>query len=331
MIFHDPWVFLFLIFIPALIFFAKRLRKDSYFRFSTGALLSDLKPTLKIKAAKHLIALRALALTLFIAALSRPQHIIEESRTITEGVDMVLALDTSTSMLAEDFRTGAGRSNRFNVVREVVKDFIGKRKDDRIGLIAFAGRAYTVAPLTLDHRWLEENLDRVRVGMIEDATAIGEALVTSLNRLKNSRAKSKIVILLTDGINNAGKITPLTAAEAAKAMKIKVYTIGVGSKGLVPYPFKDYFGNTVYQNIKIEIDDAMLEKIASMTAGRYYRATGTEVLKKIYDEIDALEKTRIEETGYKETKELFPDFLIPGLAIIILEMLLSNTVLVRIP
>ena len=320
-----------MIFIPALIFFARRLRKDSYFRFSTGELLTGLKTTLKIRASRYLIGLRAISLALFILALSRPQHIIEESRTTTEGVDMVLTLDTSTSMLAEDFRIGNKRHNRFDVVREVVKDFVDKRKDDRIGLVAFAGRAYTVTPITLDHKWLEENLDRVRIGMIEDATAIGEALVTSLNRLKNSKAKSRIVILLTDGINNAGKITPLTAAEAARAMKIKVYTIGVGSKGLVPYPFKDYFGNTVYQNIRIDIDDAMLEKMAAQTGGRYYRATDTEVLKKIYDEIDRLEKTRIEQSGYKETKELFPNFLIPALAIIILEILLSNTILAKIP
>ena len=291
----------------------------------------DIRRTFKLRMANNMIVLRGASVALFIIALARPQFIIEESRTITEGVDMVLAIDTSTSMLAEDFRIGGMRRNRFDVVREVVKDFIDKRKDDRIGLIAFAGRPYTVAPLTLDHKWLEENLDRVRVGMIEDATAIGSALTASLNRLNNSKAKSQIVILLTDGINNAGKITPLTAAEAAQVMKIKVYTIGVGTKGLVPYPLKDYFGKTVYQNIRIDIDDAMLEKAASMTGGRYYRATDTEMLKRIYDEIDKLEKTKIEHAGYKDIKELFYIPLVPAIAILMLEILLANTIFVKIP
>jgi Ca-activated chloride channel family protein len=333
MIFRDPWVFVFLILIPPLVILSlsRAKRASAYFRFSTEELVSDLKPTLKLKMANGMVYLRAVSLTLLVFALARPQFIIEEAKTVTEGVDMVLTLDTSTSMLAEDFRIGARRCNRFDVVRDVVKNFIEKRKDDRIGVVAFAGRAYTAAPLTLDHRWLEENLDRVRVGMIEDATAIGSALATSLNRLKKSKAKSKIIILLTDGINNVGKITPLTAAEAAKAMKIKIYAIGVGTKGLVPYPMKDYFGNTVYQNIRIDIDDAALEKIASLTGGKYYRATDTEMLKRIYDEIDRLEKTKIEHEGYKETKELFNDFLIPAIWVLLFEIFLANTILVKIP
>ncbi len=332
MTFQDPRLFLVLFLIPPYIYFSlRRKKRDSYLRFSAGGLVQGIRPTLKLKLASSMAWLRAAALALFILALARPQHVIEETRTVTEGVDMVLTLDTSTSMLAEDFKKGGRRCNRFEVVRDVVKDFIEKRKDDRIGLVAFAGRAYTVSPLTLDHKWLEANLDRTRVGMIEDATAIGSALATSLNRLKNSKAKSKIVILLTDGINNTGKILPLTAAEAAKAMKIKVYTIGVGTKGLVPYPMKDYFGNTVYQNIRIDIDDAMLEKIASITGGKYYRATDTEMLKRVYNEIDKLEKTKIEHTGHKDYEELFGKFLIPGLILLLLEILLSNTVLVKIP
>lgn len=334
MIFHDPRVFLSICLLPALIVLWRLLRHrmDSYFRFSTGELISGIRPTFKQKISDSMMWLRVLALILSVFALARPQLVIEESATTTtEGVDIVLVLDTSTSMLGEDFRVAGQRRNRFDVIREVVKDFIDERRDDRMGIVAFAGRAYTVAPLTMDHQWLEDNLDRVNVGMIEDATAIGDALATAVNRLKTSKAKSKVVILLTDGINNAGKITPLTAAEAAKAFKIKVYTIGVGTKGLVPYPMKDYFGNTIYQNIRIDIDDAALEKIASLTGGKYYRATDTEVLKTVYAQINALEKTKITKAGYREYEELFGDFLIPAILVLLLEILLTNTVLVRVP
>src|SRR3989338_6288018 len=234
-------------------------------------------------------------------------------------------------MLAEDCRMGNKRVNRYDVVREVVKEFVKKRKDDRIGMVAFAARAYTVCPLTTDYTWLYENLDRVRVGMIEDATAIGSAIASSLNRLKNSRTKSRIVILLTDGVNNAGTISPVVAAEAARALKIKVYTIGVGTKGLVPYPFKDVYGRIAYRNIPIEIDEEVLKRIADLTGGKYYRAQDTESLARIYDEINRLEKSKIEHFGYKKYKELFPYFLIPGLAILCLEIFLSNTLFLKVP
>jgi Ca-activated chloride channel family protein len=246
-------------------------------------------------------------------------------------VDIVLAIDTSTSMLAEDFKVASRRINRFDVVRQVVKEFIQKRKDDRIGMIAFAARAYTVCPLATDYTWINENLDRVRVGMIEDATAIGSALASSSNRLRTSKTKSKIIILLTDGVNNAGTISPQVAAEAARALGIKVYTIGVGSKGLVPYPFKDMYGRIVYQNIPIEIDEEMLKKIASITNGKYYHATDTETLRKIYDDINRLEKSAIEHFGYREYSELFYIFLIPALLILMVEILLANTVFMKVP
>jgi Ca-activated chloride channel family protein len=221
--------------------------------------------------------------------------------------------------------------NRFDVVKEVVKEFIRKRKDDRIGMVAFAARAYTACPLTADYDWLYENLDRVKVGMIEDATAVGSAMASSLNRLRTSKTKSKVVILLTDGVNNAGNISPLVAAEAAKALKIKIYTIGVGTKGLVPYPFKDHWGRTVYQDIQIDMDEESLKRIADITGGKYYRATDTETLRKIYSEIDRLEKSNIEHLGYREYSELFHYFLIPGLIILALEALLSNTVFRKVP
>lgn len=331
-IFRDPAVLLLICLIPILaIIMLKRKRGDSTFVFSSQELVKDLKPTLRVRLNKTPALFRALAIVLFIVALARPQSVMEGSKTVSEGVDIVLVLDTSTSMLAEDFTIGRARINRYDVVKEVVKDFIKKRKDDRIAMVAFAGRAYTVCPLTTDYPWLNENLDRVKVGMIEDATAIGSAVASAVSRLQTSKTKSKVIIMLTDGVNNAGTISPVVAAEAAKAFKIKIYTVGVGSKGLVPYPIKDQFGRTVYQNIPIEIDEEVLKKIADVTGGKYYRATDTESLRKIYDEINRLEKSNIEHFGYREYGELFGFFLIPGLLILALEIFLANTIFLKIP
>ena len=237
--FHDPWVLLLILAVPLWLLIVMRTRRtESAFVFSSQELVRDLQPTLRIRLGRSLPVIRALALVLLIIALARPQSVLEGTKTISEGVDIVVVIDTSTSMLAEDFRLGNRRINRYDVVKEVVKDFIRKRKDDRIGLVAFAGRAYTVCPLTTDYAWLNENLDRVSVGMIEDATAVGSAIATSVTRLQTSETKSKVIILLTDGVNNAGTMSPLVAAEAAKAFKIKIYAVGVGSKGLVPYPMR---------------------------------------------------------------------------------------------
>ena len=330
-VFKDPLVFLFVLLIPPLILVARRKKADPTFTFPSEELVKELKPTVRQRMGKYMILFRAAALVMLLAALARPQSILEGTKTVSEGVDIVLALDTSTSMLAEDFRMGSGRINRFDVVKEVVKEFIKKRKDDRVGLVAFAARAYTVCPLATDYTWLNENLDRVRVGMIEDATAIGSAIATSVSRLQTSKTKSRIIILLTDGVNNAGTLSPVVAAEAAKALKIKVYTIGVGTKGLVPYPLQDQYGRTVYKNIPIEMDEEILKKIAGMTGAKYYLASDTETLRRIYDDIDKLEKSNIEHFGYRESEELFLYFLIPALIILALEILLVNTVFLRIP
>jgi Ca-activated chloride channel family protein len=290
-----------------------------------------MKPTFRVKLSRSLVMIRIAALILIILALCRPQSVIEETRIETEGIDIVLAIDTSTSMLAEDFTINGKRENRLEVVKKVVKEFIGGRHSDRIGIVAFASRAYTVAPLTLDYDWLMHNLERVKTGIIEDGTAIGSGLSAALNRLKNTDAESKVIILLTDGRNNAGRISPLTAAEVAGALYIKVYTIGAGTKGLAPYPAKDIFGNTVYQSVKINIDDETLRKIAEKTDAKYFRATDTESLKDIYRQIDKLEKTKIEETGYREYRELFHYFLLSGLALLIFEIIINNTILRRVP
>ncbi|MBU0606143.1 MAG: VWA domain-containing protein [Candidatus Omnitrophica bacterium] len=329
--FKEPRALILLALVALVVLLSRIRRTDSTFLFSSKDLLEGIKPTFRLRFSKYLILFRAAVLALFILALARPQTILENSKTISEGVDIVLALDTSTSMLAEDFRMGQTRVNRFDVVKDVVKEFIKKRKDDRIALVAFAARAYTVCPLTTDYSWLNENLDRVRVGMIEDATAIGSAIATSVNRLRTSKTKSRVIIVLTDGVSNAGSISPLVAAEAAKALKIKVYAICVGSKGLVPYPLKDAYGRTVYKNVPIEMDEVMLKKIADLTGAKYYLASDTETLRKIYDDISKLEKSNIEQYGYREYEELFYLFLIPGLIILALEIFLTNTVFMRIP
>ena len=330
--FNNPWAFI-LLPVVVIVIAIKALRKQDLpsFRFSTGELVRELRPTIKISLYKGMKLLRVAALILIVAALSRPQQMLEESKIISEGIDIVIALDTSTSMFAEDFKLNGKRANRLEVVKNVVRDFISNRHSDRIGIVAFASRAYTVSPLTLDYGWLMQNLDRVKIGMIEDGTAIGSGMSSALNRIKDTGAKEKVIILLTDGRNNAGKISPLTAAEAADALNIKIYTIGAGTKGLAPYPAKDFFGNRIYRQVKIEIDEESLQKIAQKTGARYFRATDTKSLRNIYEEIDKLEKTSIEEKGYTEYRELFHLFLIPGLVLLMLEIILRNTVLRRIP
>ena len=310
---------------------SKRGEVSPSFQFSTVELLNGLRTTFKVRLLNGLFFLRIAVLFLIIIALGRPQLMLEETKQEAEGIDIVLAVDTSTSMLAEDFELKGNRANRLEVVKDVVKNFINNRSFDRIGVVAFASSAYTISPITLDYGWLMQNMDRVKIGMIEDGTAIGSGISSALNRLKDTEAKSKVVILLTDGRNNAGKLSPLTAAEAASALNIRIYTIGAGSKGMVPYPTKDMFGNTVYRRVKIEIDENTLKKIADKTDARYFRATDTESLRNIYEEIDELEKTIIEEKGYTEYIELFHLFLIPGLLLLLIEIVLKNTLLRRIP
>jgi len=329
--FRYPLVLPLIFFVPVLVLILLRKKRESAFAFPSRELVEELRPTMRARFSRAPVFLRAAALALLILAFARTQSVLEGTKTVSEGVDIVLALDTSTSMLAEDFILKGGRINRFDLVREVVKEFIQKRKDDRIGMVAFAARAYTVCPLTTDYAWLNENLDRVTVGMIEDGTAIGSAIASSSLRLRTSKTKSKIVILLTDGVNNAGTISPIMAAEAAKSFGIKVYTICVGRKGLSPYPFRDAYGRKVYQNIPIEIDEEVLKRIASITGGKYYLASDAETLRKIYDDINKLERSVIEHFGYKEYTELFQYFLIPALALLLLEILLTNTVFMRVP
>ncbi len=298
---------------------------------SKGEIVKGIKPTLKMRLQRYVPLLRFFALVFLIIALARPQSPVEDSKIETEGIDIVLAIDASTSMLAEDFTVNGKRLSRVDVVLDVVKDFIKGRTNDRIGLVMFAARAYTVCPLTRDYGWLLSNVDRVHVGMIEDGTAIGSGIAASLNRLKHSKAKSKVIILLTDGRNNAGSISPRTAAEAAAALHVKIYTIGAGAKGLVPYPVRDLFGNKAYQQVELDLDEDSLKEIAAITGGQFFRATDTQTLRKVYSQIDRLEKTPLEDKGYQEYRELFPVFLVIGLVLLLLEIVLSRTVLRTIP
>ncbi|MBN3040018.1 MAG: VWA domain-containing protein [Candidatus Omnitrophica bacterium] len=331
MFFKNSWILFLIPLVFIFVFFLSRKRQSSSINFSSGRVLEAFKPTLKVFLSDNIFYLRGFAVLLFIIALAGPRSVLEESRVETEGVEIVMAIDSSGSMLAEDFKIGAARHNRLEVVKKVAEDFIQQRTNDRIGLVTFAALAYTVCPLTTDQQWLISNLQRIKIGAIEDGTAIGSAVNSSLNRLKKTKAKSKIIILLTDGVNNSGNISPLTAAKAAKALGVKIYTIGVGTKGPVPYPVQDIFGRKLYQNVQIDIDEDTLKQIAETTDGRYYLATDTESLKNIYHEIDSLEKTKIEKKGLRLYKELFFIPLLLGLLLLISEAVLKNTWLRKIP
>ena len=276
---------------------------------------------------RHLpFVLRTAAYALLVVALARPQGIEQNVRTSTEGIDIMLSIDVSGSMLARDFKP-----DRITAAKEVAASFISDRVGDRLGLVVFAGEAFTQSPLTTDQSTLQTLLARIRSGLIEDGTAIGNGLATAINRLRESDAKSKVIILLTDGVNNRGEIAPMTAAEIARAQGIRVYTIGVGSRGTAPYPAVDMFGNMTFINQKVEIDEKALTEIARLTGGRYFRATDKEKLQAIYDEINQLEKSRVEVTERITYHELFLGWVLAALALLTAELLLSNLVLKRIP
>ncbi len=276
---------------------------------------------------RHLpFALRAAAFALLVVALARPQDVEQNVRTNAEGIDIMLAIDVSGSMLARDFKP-----DRITAAKEVAGSFIADRYGDRIGLVAFAGEAFTQSPLTTDQSTLQTLLARIRSGLIEDGTAIGNGLATAINRLRESDAKSKVIILLTDGVNNQGQIAPMTAAEIAKAQGIRVYTIGVGSEGMAPYPAIDMFGNLTFVNQKVEIDEKVLKAISDMTGGKYFRATDKDKLKAVYNEINQLEKSKIEVTEHISYHELFLTWVLAALGLLMAEFLLSNLVLKRIP
>ncbi len=328
--FANPWLLLCLALLPVLILLYARWMQRS----RRAVRYSDLATLVKVNSRwasvkQHLpFALRIAALVLMIIALARPRSGVVFEDVTSEGVDIVLTMDVSTSMLAEDLRPGA---NRLDVARQVVDQFIAGRRHDRIGLVAFAAKAITRCPLTLDYRVLASQVELLKIGSIEDGTAIGVALASSVNRLLESKARSRVIILLTDGVNNRGEIDPITAAQVARAKGVKVYTIGAGTRGTARVPVRDQFGRVRYVDQKVEIDEQTLTEIATVTGGQYYRATDAGELDRIYREIDSLEKTEIEVREYTRYHELFALFLLPGLALFVLELVLGATILKTIP
>ena len=277
---------------------------------------------------RHLpFVLRVSALTLIVVAIARPQNVEHNSKTNSEGIDIVLAVDVSTSMLAKDFTP-----DRLSVAKEVAAEFISDRTGDRIGIVVFAGESFTQSPLTTDQSSLQTMIGRISSGVIDDGTAIGNGLATSINRLRESDAKSKVIILLTDGVNNRGEISPLTAAKIAKEMGIKVYTIGIGKQGTAPYPIFDERGREVdVVEMKVEIDEKTLRQIAELTGGEYFRATDKQTLEAVYENINTLEKSTVEIENYTIRHEEFLLFVLWALAALLLEFVINRIVLKRIP
>jgi Ca-activated chloride channel family protein len=339
--FVHPWWLLLLLLLPVIALL------EGGKGAAPAVIYSSLKPVLSLGRVRRsriggwLTSLLLFALALLIVAFARPRLNKSYSQVKASGIDIMLALDVSGSMQAEDYKVAGQQTSRVDVVKMVTKKFIDARPNDRIGMMAFAGRPYLVSPLTLDHDWLIQNLERITVGdrgillggsSIEDGTAIGSAIASCTNRLiQRKDTKSRIIVLLTDGANNLGKVSPLTAADAAKALGVKVYTIAAGVDGFAPFPVHDAFGRKFYQPLKADVDVDTLKKIAATTDAKFYRATDTQKLNQIFDEIDQLEKSTVETKRYNQYQELFPWLLSAGFALLSLQALLAQTIGNRLP
>lgn len=325
--FKYPFILYFLAIVPLMIFWYWRKLKtySPDISYSSLSIFDSIKPTFRERLVHLPFVLRALAVSLLIIALARPQSFSSGENVYTEGIDVAILLDISGSMLAEDFKP-----NRLDAAKEVIDEFISGRTSDKIGLVVFAGKSFTQCPLTIDYSVLRNLLKDIESGMIEDGTAIGTAIANGVNRLKDSEGKSKTIILLTDGVNNSGEVDPITAAQIAQTFGIRIYTVGVGTIGNAPYPFKTPFG-VQYQMVPVEIDENVLKQVAEITEGHYFRATDNKKLEEIYKEIDQMEKTRVEITSYRNAKELFYGWAGGGLLLMILEILLSRTYLRKLP
>ena len=325
--FANPWCLLLLLIIPAIIayYVYNRKRLTAEIRFSSTKVFQEMPKSYKHYLRYLPLALHMLALAALIIAIARPQKSDSWSNQTTEGIDIVMAVDISSSMLAEDLKP-----NRLRAAKKVATEFISSRRNDNIGLVVFAGESFTQCPLTINHAELINLLNGIESGMIEDGTAIGSGLATAVNRIKDSKAKSKVIILLTDGSNNRGQIAPSTAGEIAKSFGIRVYTIGVGTRGMAPYPFQTPYG-VQYQDVEVDIDEESLKNIAETTGGEYFRATDTKSLSSIYREIDKLEKTKIEVKEFSKKEELYHWFVLVLVVCLIGEITLRNTVFKSIP
>ena len=321
--FAEPGFFWLLLIIPLMIAYYYWRNRQLYGTLGISS-IKGFAPSLRspVRIWRHYgIVLRSIAFIALITALARPQSAFSWENETTEGIDIMIATDISGSMLSEDFKP-----NRLEAGKNIAVDFIKNRPSDRIGLVVFSGESFTQCPLTIDHEVLINLFHDIKNGMIDDGTAIGMGLATAVNRLKGSEAKSKVIILLTDGVNNMGSIPPVTAAEIAKQFGVRVYTVGLGTNGAAPYPFKDQLGNTHYQMIPVEIDEGTLGKIASITGGKYFRARNNTQLTEIYKQIDKLEKVKIAVTQYHKRTEHYLPFAVIALVVLSLEILLNNTI-----
>ncbi|MGB3092429.1 MAG: VWA domain-containing protein [Candidatus Zixiibacteriota bacterium] len=327
--FQDPIFLVFIIVaIGILVYYIKFKRaRAASIKYSDINLVRRLKPSFRIRERHVLAVLRTLAIVFLAFALARPQSGRKGEEISSEGIDIILALDISGSMRAEDFKP----HNRLHVAKQVIKEFIEGRRSDRIGLVVFSKQSFTQCPLTLDYGVLFNFLDKVSFGMIEDGTAIGVAIANAVNRLRESEAEGKVVILLSDGRNNAGEIDPITAAQAAKAMNVKIYTIGAGKPGNAPYPVDDPIFGKRYIYVENEIDEATLQQIAQITGGEYFRAKDEEALSRIYKQISKMEQTEIKVKEYMQYNELFSNYALVGLMLLMVEIVLANTRYRKIP
>ncbi len=321
--FASPYFLFGLIIIPVLIiwYIFSCNKQQAYVRFSDTNFFDKLPKSWKTYSRHIVFILETIALSLFIIALARPQSSSKNQKVNVEGIDIVLAMDISGSMLAADLKP-----DRLEASKAVASDFVAGRPDDRMGLIVFSGETFTQVPLTTDHGMMLNMLKDMKCGMLEDGTAIGDGLASAVNRLKDSEAISKVVILLTDGDNNAGSIDPSTAAEMAKLFGVRVYTIGAGTRGMAPYPVQTPFGGIKYQQVEVNINEPLLQNIAEVTGGKYFRAESKEKLQQIYDEIDKMERSKIEINEYKRLHEEFYPFVICGLILLIISFILKNTI-----
>jgi len=327
--FANKIYFLCLIIVPLLILWHLYLKKKGkrFILYSSKKLIKSSDSTVKAFFIKNLFYLKLLALILFIAALARPQELSYYEKESKKGIDILISLDISGSMASIDFTP----KNRLEVAKDVIADFIQKRSTDRLGLVIFAGTSYTKCPLTIDYDILKYFLGETRIGELEDGTALGMALATSVNRIRTSKSKTKIIILLTDGVNNRGEIAPGDAAQIAKDFNVKVYTIGVGTQGQAPYPVTDANGRTQLYMIDVEIDEELLKEIANNTGGLYFRAADKEQLQQIFDEIDRWEKTEISTKRYYNARDLYIYFIIAAFAILLLAEFAKRTILRTLP
>jgi Ca-activated chloride channel homolog len=325
--FAYPWVLYLLFIIPVMItwYIYKGRKNQASITYSSFMILDQIPKTFRERLRHLPAALRMLALAALIIALARPQDFSSGQNITAEGIDIAIILDISGSMLAEDFKP-----NRLEAAKNLTDQFIQSRISDRIGLVIFAREAFTQCPLTIDYAVLRNLLLEIKSGMVPDGTAIGNAIANGVNRLKDSDAESKVMILLTDGVNNAGEVDPVSASEIAKTFGIRIYSIGVGTRGEAPFPVQTPFG-TRYQMMPVEIDEPLMKKISETTGGNYFRATNNKALEEIYDTIDKMEKTKIEITSYRTARELYYGWLGGGLLLLFLEFGLLRTIFRKLP